>query len=54
VSRAVTYGLATFLGLTVLWTAGYLATCRLIDRSRMRRWEEDWAVVEPVWSRKVP
>ena len=26
----------------------------LLDRGRMRRWAADWAVVEPVWSRKVP
>jgi hypothetical protein len=27
---------------------------RMLDRSRMRRWAADRAVVEPVWSRKVP
>jgi hypothetical protein len=26
----------------------------VLERSRLRRWEADWAVVEPVWSRKVP
>jgi hypothetical protein len=26
----------------------------LLDRHRLRRWAADWAVVEPVWSRKVP
>jgi hypothetical protein len=24
------------------------------DRGRLRRWAADWAVVEPVWTRKVP
>lgn len=54
VSRAVTHGLATFLGISVLATLGHLTLCRLLDRRRLRRWATDWAVVEPVWSRKVP
>jgi len=54
VSRAIAYGVATFLGISTLATAGYLVVSALLDRHRMRRWAADWAVVEPVWSRKVP
>jgi hypothetical protein len=54
VSRAVGHGAATFLGISAMATVGYLAVRRLLDRNRMRRWAADWAVVEPVWSRKVP
>jgi hypothetical protein len=54
VSRAVRHGAATFLGISAMATVGYLAVRRLLDRNRMRRWAADWAVVEPVWSRKVP
>jgi hypothetical protein len=54
VSRAIAYGVATFLGISTLVTVSYLAVRVLLDRHRMRRWAADWAVVEPVWSRKVP
>ena len=54
VARAIGYGVPTFLGISALAVLGYLGVRRLLDRSRMRRWATDWAVVEPVWSRKVP
>ena len=54
VTRAVAYGVATFVGISTLATVGYLAVCVLLDRHRMRRWAAEWTVVEPVWSRKVP
>jgi hypothetical protein len=54
VARAIGYGLPTFLGTSALAGLGYLGMRRLLDRSRIRRWATDWAVVEPVWSRKVP
>ena len=54
VSRAIGYGVATFLGISTLAAVSYLAVRVLLDRHRMRRWAADWAVVEPVWSRKVP
>jgi hypothetical protein len=54
VARAVGYGVPTLIGCSVLATLGYLGVCALLDRGRMRRWATDWAVVEPVWSRKVP
>jgi hypothetical protein len=47
VGRAVTYSVATFIGITVLEAVSCLATGRLLDRGRMRRWELGRAVVEP-------
>jgi hypothetical protein len=47
-------GLGTFLGISGAAALGYLAVGRLLERSRMRRWADGWATVEPVWSRKVP
>jgi hypothetical protein len=54
VARALGYAVPTFFGASALAILGYLGLRGLIDRSRMRRWTADWAVVEPVWSRKVP
>jgi hypothetical protein len=54
VARAIAFGVATFLGLSTLATAGYIGVRRLLDRNRLRRWAADWAAVEPVWTRKVP
>jgi type IV secretory pathway TrbD component len=53
VGRAVAHAVITFLGITTSAGLAYLAVQRAIDRSRMRRWAADWAIVEPVWSRKV-
>ena len=54
VGRAVLASLATFGGISAVAGLGYLGTCRLLERGRMRRWGHDWSVVEPVWSGKVP
>jgi hypothetical protein len=53
-ARAVGFSVLTFVGTSALAILGYLAVGRLLDRRRIRRWAADWAVVEPVWSRKVP
>jgi hypothetical protein len=53
-ARAIVYSVPTFLGSSAPAVLGYLGVRRMLDRSRMRRWAADWAVVEPVWSRKVP
>jgi hypothetical protein len=54
VARAISYSVPTFFGTSALAILGYVGLRGLLDRSRMRRWTADWAVVEPVWSRKVP
>jgi hypothetical protein len=53
VARAVFHSVTTFLCVTGVAALGYVGSRRAIDRSRMRRWAADWAVVEPVWSRTV-
>ena len=54
VAGAIGYSVPTFVGTSALATFGYLGVRRVLDRSRMRRWAADRAVVEHVWSRKVP
>ncbi|MCW2533264.1 MAG: uncharacterized protein JWP62_2834 [Blastococcus sp.] len=54
VARAIGYSVPTFVGTSALAIFGYLGVRRVLDRSRMRRWAADRAVVEHVWSRKVP
>jgi hypothetical protein len=54
VGQAVLASLATFAGLTITALLAYIAVRRLLERGRMRRWGDDWSVVEPVWSGKVP
>jgi hypothetical protein len=54
VLRALTSGVTTFLGISTLATGDCPAVRGLLDRHRLRRRITDWAVVEPVWSRKVP
>ena len=53
-ARAIVYGFSTFIGISALAGLAYLGLKVWLERSRMRRWAADWAVVEPVWSRKVP
>ncbi len=53
-ARAIVYGFSTFIGISALAVLAYLGLHSLLERSRLRRWAADWAVVEPVWSRKVP
>ena len=50
---AVAMATGTFLCLSSLAVGLYLAFAASLDRSRLRRWAADWAVVEPVWTRKV-
>jgi hypothetical protein len=47
-------GLLTFVALSIFATMTYLFFRSRLDRSRLRQWAADWAVVEPVWTRKVP
>jgi hypothetical protein len=52
--EALGAGLLTFMAFALVAAATYLPFRMLLDRSRLRRWAAGWAVVEPVWSRKVP
>ena len=52
--RAVGEGFATLCGLSAIGVGAYLWAGALLDRSRSRRWEAEWATVEPVWTRTVP
>ncbi len=54
VNQAVLSGVSTLIGISAAAGLGYLWVRTMLERSRMRRWAADWAVVEPVWSRKVP
>jgi hypothetical protein len=53
VARAAGTAVGTYLCLSALAAGGYLALSATLDRRRLRRWAADWAVIEPVWSRKV-
>jgi hypothetical protein len=44
----------TFVGLCSVAYGLYFAFRKALDRGRMRRWDADWAVVGPVWTRSVP
>lgn len=48
--RAVGQGLGVFVGLAVLLWAAHAGAGALIERSRSRRWEAEWASVEPSWT----
>jgi hypothetical protein len=51
-SVVVTAGLA-LIGLPlVTWTL-YATLCFALDARRDRRWEQDWATVEPVWNSRL-
>jgi hypothetical protein len=52
-AQALGVGLLTVLGGPSVALAVYLLFCILLDRRRLREWASGWAVVEPVWSRKV-
>jgi hypothetical protein len=54
IRQAVLASLFTFFGISVVASFAYFAVRRLLERSRMRRWADGWAEVEPVWSGKVP
>jgi hypothetical protein len=52
--QAVGQGALTFTLLSLIAAGAYRSVRRLLDRSRLHRWAADWAVVEPVWTRRVP
>jgi hypothetical protein len=54
VGRAVGIALLTYLGIAMTAVGAYLVFGRQLDRSRSRRWADEWAAVEPVWTRTVP
>jgi hypothetical protein len=43
--------LLTFLGIALVTAGAYLSLRAALDRARMRRWADEWAAVEPVWTR---
>jgi hypothetical protein len=51
--RSAARGLLTYLSIASVAGGLFVAFRKALDRSRMRRWEADWAVVEPVWTRSV-
>jgi hypothetical protein len=51
--EGVSLGIFAFLGFTVVSVLSYEVFCLVLDRSRSRSWGEEWAAVEPVWTRKV-
>jgi hypothetical protein len=51
--RAVSYGIVTFTGICALAFGAHYGFGRMVDRSRMRAWDADWALVEPGWTREV-
>jgi hypothetical protein len=53
-AQAFGLGLLTLIALWLVETTAYLLFRKVQDRGRLRRWAADWAVVEPVWTRKVP
>jgi hypothetical protein len=52
-ARAVGMAAVTYVWTSALAAGAYLAFRASLDRSRLRRWAADWAVVEPVWTRTV-
>jgi hypothetical protein len=50
---AVAMAAGTLLCVSSFAAGLYLAFGASLDRRRLRRWAADWAVVEPVWTRKV-
>jgi len=51
--RAVGQGVGVFAGLSVLACGAQVVVRTLLDRSRSRRWEAEWARVGPRWTRSV-
>jgi hypothetical protein len=52
-ARAAGMATATYAFIAALAFGIYLAFRVALDRSRLRRWAADWAVIEPVWTRTV-
>jgi hypothetical protein len=53
-STGIGYGILTYMVIALVATGCYRAFRGSLDRGRARRWDADWAVVEPVWSRTIP
>jgi len=53
-ARSAASGLLTYLSIASVAGGLFYAFRKALDRGRMRRWDADWAVVEPVWTRRVP
>lgn len=51
--EGVSVGIFAVLGFAVVTVLSYEAFRLVLDRSRARSWGEEWATVEPVWTRKV-
>jgi hypothetical protein len=51
--EGVSLGIFAFLAFTVVTVLSYEAFRLVLDRSRSHDWGEEWAAVEPVWTRKV-
>jgi hypothetical protein len=54
VYASIGYGALTYLAIAGIAVAGYRLFRGSLDRGRIRRWDSEWADVEPVWSRTVP
>jgi hypothetical protein len=53
-ARSAASGLLTYLSIASVAGGLFFLFRKALDRGRMRRWDADWAVVEPVWTRRVP
>jgi hypothetical protein len=53
-AQAFGLGLLTLMAISLAATTAYLLFRTVQERGRSRRWAEDWALVEPVWTGKVP
>jgi uncharacterized protein (DUF2062 family) len=53
VGGAVCTALLTYLGISMVAIGAYRLFRRQLDRSRFRRWADEWAVVEPKWTGKA-
>jgi hypothetical protein len=51
--EGVSLGISAFLGFTMVTVLSYEAFRLVLDRSRSRSWGDEWAAVEPVWTRTV-
>ena len=54
VGRALGAAVLTYAGIAVVAIGGHLVVHRLLDRSRYRRWADEWALVGPDWTGRVP
>jgi hypothetical protein len=54
VYAGIGYGVLTYLAIAGVAVAAYRLFRGSLDRGRIRRWDAEWAQVEPVWSRTVP